>query len=115
MGSKGLLGWGTHAGTPTIADEELHQAWLENPPPPTIERVAGDPFRKWLLAIKLEGPEPGSNFTNSAKLKEIVLRGVLAQRFNTRVEWAAKSGQITNRPELNAYVKESEGDRKSVV
>jgi hypothetical protein len=34
------------------------------------------------------------------------LLGVLAQRFNTRIEWDAQAGRITNRPELNAFVKE---------
>ena len=32
--------------------------------------------------------------------------GVLAQRFNTRIEWDAKAGRIKNHPELNAFVKE---------
>ena len=41
-----------------------------------------------------------------AKLTEIILLGVLAQRFNTRIEWDAKAGRITNHPELNAFVKE---------
>ncbi|AMV34299.1 putative oxidoreductase [Pirellula sp. SH-Sr6A] len=106
VGSKGLLGCGTHAGVPTLADEELHQTWLKNPPTSTIARVAGGPFREWLRAIKGEGPEPGSHFSYGAKLTEIVLLGVLAQRFNTRIEWDAKSGKITNHPELNAFVKE---------
>jgi hypothetical protein len=47
-----------------------------------------------------------SNFAYSAKLTEIILLGVLAQRFNTRIEWDAKAGRITNHPELNAFVKE---------
>ncbi|XZE42976.1 Gfo/Idh/MocA family oxidoreductase [Pirellulaceae bacterium SH467] len=106
VGTKGLLGCGTHAGVPTLADEALHQAWLKTPPTATIARVAGGPFREWLRAIKGEGPEPGSNFSYGAKLTEIVLLGVLAQRFNTRIQWDAKSGKITNHPELNAFVKE---------
>ena len=57
-------------------------------------------------AIKQTGPEPGSNFTYSAKLTEIILLGVLAQRFNTRIEWDAKAARITNHPELIAFVKE---------
>jgi hypothetical protein len=91
---------------PTFADEELHQTWLKNPPPQTIPRVAGGPFREWLRAIKGEGPEPGSNFTYAAKLTEIVLLGVIAQRFNTTIEWDAKAGKIVNHPELNAFIKE---------
>ncbi|XZE32241.1 Gfo/Idh/MocA family protein [Pirellulaceae bacterium SH501] len=106
VGSKGLLGCGTHAGVPTLADEELHQEWTKNPPSQTLPRVEGGPFREWLRAIKGEGPEPGSNFSYGAKLTEIVLLGVLAQRFNTRIEWDAESATITNHPELNAFVKE---------
>ncbi|CAN5414378.1 Gfo/Idh/MocA family oxidoreductase [soil metagenome] len=106
VGSKGLLGCGTHAGPPTIVSKELHQEWKKNPPTQTLKRVAGGPFREWMRAIKGDGPEPGSNFTYAAKLTEIVLLGVLAQRFQTRIEWDAKAGRITNHPELNDYVKE---------
>jgi hypothetical protein len=59
-----------------------------------------------MRAIKGEGPEPGSNFNVSANLTEIILLGVLAQRFDTRIEWDAKAGKITNHPELDAFVKE---------
>jgi predicted dehydrogenase len=106
VGTKGMLGCGTHAGPPAILSEELRKAWQANPPPQSIPRVAGGPFREWMRAIKGDGPEPGSNFTYSAKLTEIIQLGVLAQRFYTRIEWDAKTASITNRPELNAYVKE---------
>jgi len=106
VGTKGLLGCGTHAGPPTILPEEVGQGWKASPPPKTIPRVQGGPFREWIRAIKGEGPEPGSNFKVAANLTEIILLGVLAQRFNTRIEWDAKAGRITNRPELNAFVKE---------
>jgi len=106
VGSKGLLGCGTHAGAPLIAPADLRKQWQESPPPPSIPRVAGGPFREWLRAIKGEGPEPGSNFTYAARLTEIILLGVIAQRFHTRIEWDAKAGQITNHPELNAFVRE---------
>ncbi len=106
VGSKGLLGCGTHAGTPLILPNELGESWKKNPPAQSIPRVAGGPFREWLRAIKGDGPEPGSNFQVAANLTEIILLGVLAQRFNTRIEWDAKAGKITNHPELNAFVKE---------
>jgi hypothetical protein len=106
VGTKGMLGCGTHAGPPAIIDEALRQAWKANPPPQSIPRVPGGPFREWMRAIKGEGPEPGSNFTYSAKLTEIIQLGVLAQRFNTRIEWDAANMRITNHPELNAFVKE---------
>jgi hypothetical protein len=101
-----MIGCGTHAGPPTILPGELREEWQAGPPAASIPRVAGGPFREWLNAIKQTGPEPGSNFTYSAKLTEIILLGVLAQRFNTRIEWDAKAGRITNHPELNAFVKE---------
>ena len=106
VGSKGLLGCGTHAGAPVILPDEVRVAWKAAPPEPTIARVAGGPFREWMRAIKGEGPEPGSNFEYAARLTEIILLGVIAQRFNTRIEWDAKAARITNRPELNAFVKE---------
>ena len=106
VGGKGLLGCGTHAGPPTILPGEVRGAWQANPPEETIPRVAGGPFREWLRAIKGDGPEPGSNFTYSAKLTEIILLGVLAQRFNTRIEWDAANARITNHPELQAFVRE---------
>jgi hypothetical protein len=101
-----MLGCGTHAGAPLILPDEVQGGWKANPPAQGIPRVAGGPFREWLRAIKGEGPEPGSNFDYAARLTEIILLGVLAQRFNTRIEWDAKAGRITNHPELAAFVKE---------
>jgi predicted dehydrogenase len=106
VGSKGMLGCGTHAGEPLILPETVSNDWKEKPPAQSIPRVEGGPFREWLRAIKGEGPEPGSNFDYAARLTEIILLGVLAQRFNTRIEWDANAGRITNQPELNAFVKE---------
>lgn len=106
VGSKGMLGCGTHAGEPLILPETVGSGWKANPPAQSIPRVEGGPFREWLRAIKGDGPEPGSNFDYAARLTEIILLGVLAQRFNTRIEWDAAVGRITNHPELNAFVKE---------
>ncbi len=106
VGTKGMIGCGTHAGPPAIVPDDVREGWQAKPPAETIPRVAGGPFREWLRAIKGDGPEPGSNFSYSAKLTEIILLGVIAQRFHTRVEWDAEAGQITNHPELNAFIKE---------
>ena len=106
VGTKGLIGCDTHAGGSTILPVEVRKEWLAKPDRESIPRVVGGPFREWMSAIKQTGPEPGSNFTYSARLTEIILLGVLAQRFNTRIEWDAKAGLITNHKELNAFVKE---------
>jgi hypothetical protein len=47
---------------------------------------------------------------HAVKLTEIILLGVLAQRFHTRIEWDAKEGRVTNHPELNQFVKEPARD-----
>ncbi|MDG2126296.1 MAG: Gfo/Idh/MocA family oxidoreductase [Verrucomicrobiales bacterium] len=106
LGTKGMIGCGTHAGPPAIVPDDVRGSWKASPPAESIPRVDGGPFREWLRAIKGTGPEPGSNFNYSAKLTEIILLGVIAQRFKTRVEWDAKAGKITNHPELNAFIKE---------
>lgn len=106
VGTKGMIGCGTHAGSSMIAPGPLRKEYTANPPKETIKRVEGGPFREWIRAIKGTGPEPGSNFSYSSRLTEIILLGVLAQRFNTRIEWDAKNARITNHPELNVFVKE---------
>jgi len=106
VGTKGMIGCDTHAGGSTILPGTVRQELKAKPAAQSIPRVEGGPFREWLRAIKKTGPEPGSNFTYSAKLTEIILLGVLAQRFNTRIEWDAKAGRISNHPELNAFIRE---------
>jgi predicted dehydrogenase len=106
VGTKGMIGCDTHAGGSTILPAELRTELQAKPPPELVPRVAGGPFREWISAIKQTGPEPGSNFAYAARLTEIILLGVLAQRFGTRIEWDAAAGRITNHPELNAFVKE---------
>jgi hypothetical protein len=38
-------------------------------------------------------------------MTEVGLIRVLAQRFGGRIEWDPVKGVVTNRPELNAYVR----------
>ncbi|MGJ8652253.1 MAG: Gfo/Idh/MocA family oxidoreductase [Opitutaceae bacterium] len=74
--------------------------------PQTYERVKQNgPFAEWVAAIKGDVKECGSNFDYSAPMTETALLGVLAQRFGGRIEWDPEKG-VTNRPELNAFVKE---------
>jgi len=65
----------------------------------------GSPHTELMDAIK-GGPKCGSSFEYSARLTETSLLGVLAQRFGGKIVWDAKNMKITNRPELNAYIKE---------
>jgi hypothetical protein len=39
-------------------------------------------------------------------MTEVMLLGIIACRHGGKIEWDAKNMRITNRPELNAYLKE---------
>jgi hypothetical protein len=81
--------------------------WVANEmPEPTIPRIEGGPQQEFFRAVKGDGPLPGSNFDYAADLTEMALLGVLAQRFNTRVEYDAASMKVTNNERLNDYIKE---------
>lgn len=74
--------------------------------PEKYPRVQQDgPFAEWVAAIKGDIKECGANFDYAAPMSEVALIGVIAQRFSGRIEWDPVAG-ITNRPELNAYVRE---------
>lgn len=75
-------------------------------PPVNYRRVKGGPHQEWINAIKGLIPNTGSNFEYAARLTEIDLLGVLAQRFGGRIEWDAAKMKVTNRPELNSHIKE---------
>jgi len=49
---------------------------------------------------------PGSNFDYATKLVEMALTAVLAQRFNTRIEYDAFNLKVTNHPEMDTFIKE---------
>lgn len=92
---------------PRLANREEMKAFKEAGfPAEKYSRVAGGPFREWTRAIKGEGPEPGSNFEEAGRFTEVMLLGALAARFGGRIEWDAKAMRITNRPELNQYLKD---------
>lgn len=93
-------------GPKLLVSEEEWQHFQKNMPPHTIRRVEGGPITEWLDAIKGKGPLPGSNFEYSARLTEMALVGIMAQRFNTHIEYDAVNMKVTNHPELSNYIKE---------
>jgi predicted dehydrogenase len=106
VGTQGTLMTGGRPNDPKLLPDDVWQEFSKNPPEPSIPRVKGGPTAEWLAAIKGDGPMPGSNFDYSTQLTEMTLLGVMAQRFNTRVEWDAKAMKVTNNPRLNTFVKE---------
>ncbi|MBN1984961.1 MAG: Gfo/Idh/MocA family oxidoreductase [Prolixibacteraceae bacterium] len=87
--------------------KEEWENWVDNEmPEPVIPRIDGGPQKEFLDAVKGIGPMPGSNFDYATELTEMALIGVLAQRFNTRIEYDAKNMKVTNHPELDRFIKE---------
>ncbi|MFV0589875.1 MAG: Gfo/Idh/MocA family protein [Draconibacterium sp.] len=90
-----------------MMSKEEWESWVKNEmPEATIPRIEGGPQQEFFRAITGDGSLPGSNFDYAADLTEMALLGVLAQRFNTRVEYDAKSMKVTNNEALNNYIKE---------
>ncbi len=88
-----------------VPDEEM-EAFLKNAPEKTIPRVGeNQPVQEWVDAIKND-TLPGSNFDYSASLMEMAQIGVLAQRFGGKLDYDAENMKVTNRPELDDYIKE---------
>ena len=49
---------------------------------------------------------PMSSLDYGAELTELALIGVLSQRFKTRIKWDAQNMRVTDRPDLDVYIKE---------
>ncbi len=106
VGDKLSLMTGGRPNDPKLLPDKAWKEFSKNPPEKTIPRIEGGPWAEWLSAIKGDGPLPGSNFDYSSELTEMALLGVMAQRFNTRIEWDTKNMKVTNDPKLNAYINE---------
>jgi predicted dehydrogenase len=104
-GDKGCLMTGERPDSPRLIPDERWLEFRKNLPPKTIPRIKGGHYREWTDAIRGDGPLPGSNFDYGAELTEMALLGVLAVRFGGRIEYDAAQMKITNRPELNAYLR----------
>ena len=74
-------------------------------PAESIPRSSGH-HRDWLNACK-GGPPASSNFQYGARLTEIVLLAVAAQRLGKKLYWDAANMKATNAPEADAILKET--------
>jgi predicted dehydrogenase len=107
IGDKNTLITGGRPNKPELlVSGEEWKEFLKNAPEKTIPRVTEEkPVDEWLNAIK-NNTLPGSNFNYAAELTEMALIGVLAQRFGTKIKYDATNMKITNRPDIDAYIKE---------
>lgn len=77
-------------------------------PEPTLPRSPGH-FKEFARACK-GGPAAMSNFDYAARLTETILLGNVALRAGEKVEYDAKSMEITNLPEANKFLGRSYRD-----
>ena len=107
IGSKNTLITGARPEKPRLLmPKEDYDDFLKNAPSQTIARIEeNNPHKEWIDAIKND-TLPGSNFDYASGLTEMALVGLLAQRFGGKIRFNSKKMKITNRPELNVYVKE---------
>lgn len=107
VGSKQSLMTGPRPDSPSLLMPPA--PWDEfrrNLPPKVIPRVIGGPFQEWIRAIKGEGPVPGSSFDYSARLTEMALLGVIAQKTQRDIEWDDAAMRVTNHKDLAPLVRE---------
>ena len=108
MGDKNVLFTDERSNNPKLVNRDEMIAFKQaGYPKEKYPRVTtSGPFGEWVAAVRGDGPMPGSSFDYASRLTEVALLGVLAQRFEGRIEWDSKNGRITNRPELNAWLRE---------
>ena len=106
IGDKTTLMTGERPDSPRLLPDSLWEEFKLNLPAKTIPRVKGGPFQEWLRAIKEEGPLPGSNFDYSARLTEMSLVGVMAQRTNQDIEWDAAAMRVTNHANMENIIRQ---------
>ena len=107
IGDKKTLITGVRPNNPSllVPKEEL-DAFLKNPPAQKYKRIGEEkPVQEWVDAIKND-TLPGSNFDYSASLMETCQVGILAQRFQGKIDYDAENMKAKGRPELDAYIKE---------
>jgi len=91
---------------PRLVDLDQMRALNKLKIPEKYPRVEGGPIEEFVRAVKGEGPKPGSNFDYAAPMTEVMLLGIIAAQHGGKLEWDSKNMKITNRPELNVYLKD---------
>jgi predicted dehydrogenase len=101
VGDKGMITTGTYGeNTRLIPVEKMHDYKF---PSEFLTRSPGH-YRDWIRACK--GGDPAcSNFSVAGPFTEWIILGVLAIRFQGKLEWNAEKMQITNNAEANKMIK----------
>lgn len=100
MGDKGMVTTGCYGErTRLIPDEKMKDYKL---PPQLLTRSPGH-YRDWIRACK-GGAPACSNFDEAAPFVTWMLLGVIAMKFDGKLEWDNRKLQFTNNKEANKYL-----------
>jgi predicted dehydrogenase len=101
IGDKGMITTGTYGENTRLLPVEKMKDYKW--PPTFLTRSPGH-YRDWLRACK--GGEPAcSNFDVAAPFTEWILLGVLALRFDGKLEWDSERMRITNNSDANKLLR----------
>ncbi len=101
LGDKGVIQCDGAGGAPRVFPESLRAALVK--PAPTLKRSRGH-HRDWIDACK-GGDPASSHFGYGARLTEIALLGVLAQRLGKPIEWDSAALQAKGLPEAEKIIR----------
>ena len=101
IGDKGMITSGTYGEWTRLLPVEKMRDYEF--PPEFLPRSPGH-YRDWIRACK-GGAPACSNFSVSAPFTEWIGLGALAIRLNTKLEWDAEKGKITNNPDADRMLK----------
>ena len=101
VGDKGFITTGTYGVNTRLLPVERMRDYKF--PPELLTRSPGH-YRDWIRACK--GGDPScSNFSVAGPFTEWITLGVLAYRFEGKLEWDREKMQITNNAEANKFIK----------
>jgi len=101
VGDKGFITTGTYGeGTRLVPAERMKDYKF---PPELLTRSPGH-YRDWIRACK-GGEKTCSDFSVAGPFTEWILLGVLALRFEGKLEWDSAKMHVTNHSEANQYIK----------
>ncbi len=103
IGEKGIITTGTYGEETRLLPDELMKEYKF--PDPFLSRSPGH-YRDWIRACK-GGSEACSNFDYAGPFTEVVLLGVIAQRFDGKLLWDGERMKITNNSDANKFVKDA--------
>jgi predicted dehydrogenase len=105
VGDKAAMYGGSHASPPRLSPNETHASTPV--PARTILRSPGHRI-EWVRAALAGKPEDSmSGFWYSAPFTESLLTGLLAVRFQKRIEWDAAAMKATNCPEADPVIRKA--------